>query len=198
MSKTSTGRPINIEFTGTPEAGKTTQFKIISSTLQEEGYKVVTVGESAEVVPACFGKASPDWHRWMGLHTIMNLLCANAEDADIIIVDRGYVDHLIWQEVYCGEGKISDREKTASYEYFRQFIPMPDMVFVFSVPPDVSIERRGGEGRITNRSFISRYNPLLDSFFESYEGCVCRVDATLTIPEVSQLLMDNIHSILGQ
>ena len=196
MGNTSIGRPVNIEFTGTPEAGKTTQFKIISKQLQNEGFSVRTIGESAEIVPSCFGKASADAHRWMGMQTFMNLLCANSSNADIVIVDRGFIDRIIWQEIYYASRKISLAEVTAHNSYFEQFIPKPDILFVFTIPPDLSIKRRGGEGRVTTKSFVSSYNSCVKSFLESYNGRFCNVDAALSITEVSQLLMDNIHSIL--
>lgn len=196
MGNTSMVRPVNIEFTGTPEAGKTTQFKIISKQLQSEGFSVKMIGESAEIVPSCFGKTSTDAHRWMGMQTFMNLLCANSSEADIIIVDRGFIDRSIWQEIYYAKGKISATELNAHKAYFEQFIPKPDILFVFTIPPDLSIKRRGGEGRITTKSFVSCYNSYVKSFLESYNGRFCNVDAALSITEVSQLLMDNIHSIL--
>ena len=196
MSNISIGRPINIEFTGTPEAGKTTQFKIITKRLKEEGFSVTAIKESAEIIPSCFDKDSADANRWLRLETMNELLSANACDVDIVIIDRGYVDGSIWQKIFFDNGKISFEEFYAYNLYFKQFIPEPDILFAFSIPPSLSIKRRGGEGRITTKSFVSSYNSQVRSFLESYKGRFCKVDATLPIEQVSQLLMDNIHSIL--
>ena len=196
MSNTSIGRPINIEFTGTPEAGKTTQFKIISKKLEEEGFSVTSIKESAEIVPSCFDKGSANAHRWMTFKTFDKLLCANESDVDIVLIDRGFIDRLIWQEIFSSVGKISYTEAFAHNLYFKQFIPKPDILFIFSISPGLSIKRRGGEGRITTRSFVSSYNSQVMSFLESYKGRFCKIDAALPIEKVSQLLMDNIHSIL--
>jgi len=43
-------RPFIVEFLGTPEAGKTTSVKMLRRSLEEKGYKVGLVRESAEIV----------------------------------------------------------------------------------------------------------------------------------------------------
>lgn len=40
-------RPFIVEFLGTPEAGKTTSVKMLRRSLEEKGYKVGLVRESA-------------------------------------------------------------------------------------------------------------------------------------------------------
>lgn len=47
-------RPFIVEFVGTPEAGKTTSVKMLRRSLEEKGYKVGLVRESAEIVPDMF------------------------------------------------------------------------------------------------------------------------------------------------
>ena len=47
-------RPFIVEFLGTPEAGKTTSVKMLRRSLEEKGYKVGLVRESAEIVPDMF------------------------------------------------------------------------------------------------------------------------------------------------
>lgn len=189
-------KPINVEFTGTPEAGKTTQFKIVSEQLRSEGFKVFSIKESTEFLPSCFAKGSADAHRWMDLSTAQSLLCANASDADIIISDRGFIDRMIWEEFFYLDGQISEVEYEAHNLHFNQFLTKPDILFVFSIPPNLSIKRRGGEGRVTTESFLKHYNSHLDLYLDSYTGWFRRVDASQTIDEVSRMLMDTIHSIL--
>lgn len=196
MQNSSSRSPFNIEFTGTPEAGKTTQFKRISELLRKEGYNITAIRETAEIVPSCFGKGSIDSNRWIGLKTAEELLCANASDADIVIIDRGLIDRLIWQEIYLSNRLITMGEAESQRYYFEQFIPKPDILFVFSIPPDLSIERRGGEGIITTKSFVSSYNSQVDKFLRSYSGKFFNIDAELSIDEVSQMLMNLIHCIL--
>ena len=107
MDVTSRSRPINIELTGTPEAGKTTQMARLSKLLRQDGFIVRTIRESAEIVPTCFKKRSIEANRWMRLKTSADVLCANSEDVDIILIDRGLVDGIIWQEIFLEEGKLS-------------------------------------------------------------------------------------------
>ena len=191
-----TKRPINIEFTGTPESGKTTQLAIISKLLRKKGFRVTTIREGAEVVPSYFKKGSNELNRWIRLNTATELLCANSTDTDIIIIDRGLIDGMIWQEIFFEEGKITFTELEAHRLYFEQFNIEPDLLFAFFIPPDLSIKRRGGEGRLTTQAFINRYNSFVEYFLESYKGEFVVIDAIRSVNEVSQLLMDNIHSIL--
>ena len=58
-------RPIMVEFTGTPEAGKTTVIERLQKQLEEQGFKVTVIQESAELVPPEFPKGSWDANVWM-------------------------------------------------------------------------------------------------------------------------------------
>ena len=51
-------KPLLVEFTGTPEAGKTTTISIIYKQLISMGYKVRIYPESAEITPGFIPKGS--------------------------------------------------------------------------------------------------------------------------------------------
>ena len=191
-----TGRPWNIEFTGTPEAGKTTQLKVISSWLREKGFHVVTVRESAEIVPTCLKKGSVEANRWMRLKTMEDLICANASNADFVISDRGLIDGFIWQKLFLLKEMISLEEDLGYKLWATQVGFSPDIVFHFHISPNLSIERRGGEGKITTRTFVEHYNSIVNQFFNSYPGMVYSIDASQSLEQVSNMLKDIIQSIL--
>ena len=57
-------KPFIVEFTGTPEAGKTTTIHIIYELLTSLGYKVKLYPESAESTPHFFPKKSIEANIW--------------------------------------------------------------------------------------------------------------------------------------
>ena len=87
-------RPFIVEFVGTPEAGKTTSVKMLRRSLEEKGYKVGLVRESAEIVPDMFKTGSSKGNIWMTLKTAQKLYEEINNDRDIVLVDRGVVDIL--------------------------------------------------------------------------------------------------------
>lgn len=196
MEEAARKSPITIEFTGTPEAGKTTQLTRISRWLCEEGFHVVTIRESAEIVPLCFKKGSVEANRWIRLKTTEELLCSNETNADVVMVDRGLVDGMIWQEIFFHEEKISHAEMEAYRLWVEQFMFQPDLLLAFFLSPELSIKRRGGEGKIATKSFIAHYNRFVQKFLDSYSGKFLNVDASLSCEEVTRLLMDIIRNIL--
>ena len=189
-------RPINIEFTGTPEAGKTTQKTIISKWLQNNGYKVTTIQESAELIPAWLEKGSVEANRWMRIKCIGDLISANASDVDVVIVDRGIVDGLIWSKIYYTENKISFEEMKFYELWINEVKLEPDLLLAFFLDPETSIQRRGGEGRIVTRHFIGCYNFQVKKFLDSYHGNFLKVDASRTREDVTRELQETICRIL--
>ena len=62
-------KPFMVEFSGTPEAGKTTTIKKLADMLRNRNYKVMTLKESAESLPAEIPKGTFDANMWMHLIT---------------------------------------------------------------------------------------------------------------------------------
>lgn len=83
-------RPFMVEFTGTPEAGKTTVIGNISNKLLNLGYSVLVLKESAEKLPDEIPKGTWDANLWMHYQTQSGVLKAMYSKADIVLIDRGY------------------------------------------------------------------------------------------------------------
>lgn len=101
-------RPFIVEFVGTPEAGKTTSVKMLRRSLEEKGYKVGLVRESAEIVPDMFKTGSSKGNIWMTLKTAQKLYEEINNVRDIVLVDRGIVDSLSWNYLYAKRGEFSE------------------------------------------------------------------------------------------
>lgn len=46
----------------------------------------------------------------------------------------------------------------------------PDLFIALAISPEVSIIRRGGEGRLVTQKYIENYNSLFFKFFETVES----------------------------
>ena len=82
-------KPFIVEFTGTPEAGKTTTIDLVEQKLLNLGYTVKVYPESAEKSKSIFPrdsyvKSKFDAKFWMHLETLKNLVEAPYQNYDII------------------------------------------------------------------------------------------------------------------
>lgn len=159
-------RPFIVEFVGTPEAGKTTSVKMLRRSLEEKGYKVGLVRESAEIVPDMFKTGSSKGNIWMTLKTAQKLY----EVRDIVLVDRGIVDSLSWNYLYAKRGEFSEEKSKCVENFFEAIGVKTDFIVALTIPTEESIRRRGGEGHVVNRKFIDEFNrEIIGNFLKSVE-----------------------------
>ncbi len=159
-------KPFIVEFTGTPEAGKTTVINALYKDLTHSGYNVKVYPESAEESKKIFPRGEKSSKLWTNINTLEHLIEAPfLYEYDIILFDRGAIDRLFWTYM----DSIKDFEFALQmnslsplfYEY------APDLLIIFKVSIEESIRRRGGEGHIVTRDFLEEYNRLLDVFINS-------------------------------
>src|SRR5437764_5508804 len=93
-------RPVVIEFSGSPKAGKTTVVNHISGFLKRCGFRTKIVVERAVVCPIRDKKDSA-FNIWTLCHSLAALLEETQEppapnEPDILILDRGIFDTTCW------------------------------------------------------------------------------------------------------
>ena len=179
-------KPFMVEFTGTPESGKTTTIKNLSNKLISNGYEVTVLQESAERLPTEIPKGTWNANLWMHFQTTAEILRASYIKADIILIDRGLLDSNFYGKKFLWEG-IATKEQ---YEKFKsQFIEelFPDFLIALTVSPLTAIKRRGGAGHLVNENYINRYNDLfIDTIKEicnEYNRVAIFIDMDGTIVE---------------
>lgn len=159
-------KPFIVEFTGTPEAGKTTVIKRLYIWLTRMGYRVKLYPESAELTPSIFPKGCLEAKLWMNFNTAKNVVESHfLSDYDIVIFDRGLYDIMFWSyfdSIY----NYDIATKNANLSSFLENYP-PDLLIAFFVSEEESIKRRGGEGRLVTKEFVSNYNKVLKTFINS-------------------------------
>lgn len=174
-------RPFVVEFTGTPEAGKTTTIKQViplleaSQHIRQDGVhymkrgEVRYVREAAEVTPSCIPKGSFDANFWMRAHTVAELFeqLYNTSHNDIIIADRGIIDAQFFGYKFYTQGLCSKEEYESFISLIKNKTLLPDLLIYLKTSPEESIRRRGGEGRIVTLNWVKNYNDLFEDFLTS-------------------------------
>lgn len=185
-------RAFMVEFSGTPEAGKSTAITSVAKMLENNGYKILILKESAESLPSEIPKGTFEANLWMHFITQAGIIKAKNTNVDIVLIDRGIIDSKFYAWKYFEEGKCTLKQ-------YREFQATclkricPDLLLGFSVLPEVAIKRRGGEGRLVNRTYLEEYNRL---FIEFFDGVKIKKQLIKT-DEMTILQMNNlIYSII--
>lgn len=183
-------KPFMVEFSGTPEAGKTTTINTVANIMRNANYRVIVLRESAESLPDEIAKGTFQANMWMHFITQAGLLKAVHADADIALIDRGIVDSEFYGQKFLSEGGCSKDE----YEEFeRTFLKClkPDLFITLMVTPEEAIKRRGGEGRLVNREYVRKYNEAYLKYFRTVQYPKELINTEMKEPsEVSKQVSD--------
>ena len=162
--------PFMVEFSGSPEAGKTTCIKNLINRFTLRGLKVRYIVESAEIVDKNIPYASFEAHLSMRFITLNQIIGAKySSEYDIILIDRGLIDGIVFTLQFLSHRVDSCYQYTELINFLDSLkcCLSPDFLLIFKASPDVSIKRKGREGRIVNNNFLEEYNTLLDDFKKS-------------------------------
>lgn len=138
-------RPIVIEFSGSPKAGKTSCINSLELFLKRNGFSVQIIQERASVCPVS-DKQSPMFNLWtacMSLAGLIGTLENKKNQVDVLILDRGIFDALCWFEWLVSNSKMEEaqRKSTEQFLLINELVACIDIVFAFTVEPTISIER---------------------------------------------------------
>ena len=196
-------KPFMVEFTGTPEAGKTTAIKVVSNMLENAGHSVMILEESAEKLPKEIPKGTFDANLWMHFITQAGVLKATYSQAEIVLIDRGIIDSKFYAWKFFHENEASVKE----YEYFKKTCLSevnPDLLLGLIVSPSTALKRRGrrtarrgAEGKIVKEEYIKKYNKYFCDFFNdtTLRKSLIRTDE-LQISEMNELIYKIISDAL--
>jgi thymidylate kinase len=183
-------RPFFVELLGTPEAGKTTVIRPVANMLEEKGYKVKVLQEAAEQIPVKFPRNSLQENIWIRTKTLLQTLEASVSDFDIILVDRGIIDTLIWNEIYRQKGELTSELCTQIDLLCNESLKIyPNFCINLFVPVEVAIERRHGEGRIVTRKFVENFNTTVNDFLKGVDVPQLRLDTSNITPEECEKIL---------
>jgi len=157
-------RPFIIEFAGTPKSGKTTTISAVYQFLKRNEVIVRTFQERASVAPL-IDKGTAFFNTWVTCATLNGIIeSLEDEKLDVLILDRGLFDGLVWIDWQEKTHRVSKAEAIT----FRKFILTPrwrdlvDLVFVMHCAPKTSLEREYAKqitlqrGAIMNTATLSQ------------------------------------------
>lgn len=176
-------RPLFIEFCGSPKSGKSTTINSLSMFFRRNGLKTAVLTERAGVCPIQ-NKTHPNFNIWTLCSVIADMLEKmehGKEKIDIIIADRGIFDALCWFNWL--NTNPSNKNPYLSDENFKELITFInsdiwkrniDLIYVFVVKPETSIEREYSalltekRGSIMREDVLESYNISIDQVLEKY------------------------------
>lgn len=211
-------RPIVIEFSGSPKAGKTSCINSLELFLKRNGYKVRIIQEKASECPVS-DKQSPMFNLWTACTSLAGLIGTledKKNEVDVLILDRGIFDALCWFEWLVAGGKMEEEQRQIAERFLlmKELVGSIDIVFAFCVKPEISIEREYANlltdklGTIMNERVLSSYLEAIETTIknrQNYFHSVFKIDTSnknqdevgrevtsQTLNELKDLLMERV------
>lgn len=163
-------KPIVMEFCGSPKSGKSTCIEAVKNVLRECNFNVYVIHEKAKTCPLS-NKIDPMFNFWTVTNSInelaevydRNYLYDLKEKIDIILIDRGIFDSLIWFEWLNTNSAILDNDLTniVNLLTWREIRKKLDKVFIFESDKECSLEREPGSSLIEHKSIIMNTDVLI-------------------------------------
>ena len=165
-------RPIVIEFCGSPKAGKSSCINSLNTFLKRNEFKTVILKERASLSPIG-DKHNPIFNVWTCSSAINEInekmdKAQHGEEIDVIISDRGIFDALCWFDWLKNQHHMNEDEYRTLCDFatLYRWQKNIDLVYVFMVSPDESIEREYANLLTNKRGSIMREN-VLNQYLES-------------------------------
>lgn len=155
-------RPLIIEFSGLPKAGKTRTISILELFLKRNGFKVDVFIERASIAPIRT-KGHLNFNTWVSCASLQGMLEALSKpELDVFILDRGVFDALVWTHWLCQTGKITGDEAEACDKFFamNRWTDLVDLVIIMTCDPSTSIVREYSNQLTTKRGTIMSEDTL--------------------------------------
>lgn len=176
-------KPIIIEFAGIPKAGKTTTLNNIHSFFRRCGFRVEVVIERASVCPIRDKKHS-NFNVWTACTTLSQILektqtPPQTGDPDILILDRGIFDSLLWFAMMERLARVRKGER----KILEEFLLMDEWrtrlsgVILMTANPKDAMEREKGflpvaevVGSIMNEEVLTQMKKTLDETVQRFQS----------------------------
>jgi len=145
-------RAFVIEFAGTPKSGKSTSVEAVRHFFSRLGFRVHVLSERASVCPIPM-KGHLFFNTWCATSMLAELLANIEAETDIIIVDRGLFDALVWFSLQKrrGELTLAEAEAIESFILLDRWRNLIDLVVAMNVTAEEALSRENSQ-RITRKS----------------------------------------------
>jgi len=170
-------RAFVIEFAGTPKSGKSTSVEAIRHFFSRHGFRVHVLAERASVCPIPM-KGHLFFNAWCASSMLAELLANVETETDIIVVDRGLFDALVWLTLQEKRGELNAAEARTieAFVLLDRWRALIDLAVIMGVSPEEALSRENSQ-RIT-RKHGSIMNPeVLAAITESVNEAIKRYGA---------------------
>jgi predicted NUDIX family phosphoesterase len=168
-------RAFVIEFAGTPKAGKSTSVEAIRHFFQRQGFSVHVLVERASVCPIPM-KGHLFFNTWCASTMLAELLENVETETDIIIIDRGIFDALVWLTMQRQRDEVTAAEAKTIEEFLLldRWKSLIDLAVVMNVSAKEALQREVSQrispkpGSIMNTEVLARMSAAVQSAVKDY------------------------------
>ncbi len=156
-------KPIIIEVSGTPNAGKTMALSRLETILKRHfSLPTKVIYEAAKLCPIK-DKYSPLFDYWTANTTINRLLDSISKGHKLIICERGIFDAISWLTTYSYDKLISKEnlQKTTDFYFLSEWAQFLEYLFVMKCSVQTSIQREAVDGLLTSEGTIVNEQTLV-------------------------------------
>lgn len=154
-----------LEVTGTPKAGKTSTLGLIEGFFKRAGYRVHTLRERASDCPIPM-KGHFFFNAWTTCTMLSEVLATYDTDVDLILLDRGFFDALIWLGLQRSRGQVTEEEAAifTSFVLLERWRSLVDFTFLVTAEPKQAMDRESKgvliprTGSLMNQESLQAFN----------------------------------------
>ncbi len=163
-----------IEFAGTPKSGKSTSIEGIRHFFSRHGFRVHVLTERAGLYPIPM-KGHLFFNTWCASSMLAELLANVETETDIIIVDRGLLDALVWLILQENRGEVTAAEARTieAFLLLERWRSLIDLAVIMSVSAQEAIDRENNQ-RITHKDGTIMNPEVLAAITQSVDLALAR------------------------
>jgi len=165
-------RAFVIEFAGTPKSGKSTSVEAIRHFLNRNGFRVHVLIEPASVCPIPM-KGHLFFNTWCTAMMLADLISKVDTPTDVIILDRGLFDALVWLGLQAQRGELTAAETTTIEDFLllERWRNLIDLAIVMNVSAEEALAREHVQ-RISSRPGSIMNLQVLETLSRSVHAAV--------------------------
>lgn len=162
-------RPLVVEFSGIPKAGKTGVRSAIAHLAMKSGFRVLYPAEGASLPEQrALRENLIAFNAWTGMYALQNVLsaCYPVNQYDLVMLDRGLIDAICWMEMLARQNFVCKEAAEAAKNFFglHEWLRLVDMAVIFECDQLTALAREQS-GAIC-KARLERTGPLVDSLRE--------------------------------
>lgn len=193
--------PIFIELIGTAKSGKTTLLNDMTKLLKKNDIPIQKRAETAEYNPI-ENKDLEEYNIWMYSELMRNLSEDMSDSTSrVVIYDRGMLDRIPWIDFSVNDGSIPSKDASMlkqmfNSEFMKNYKPL---AYGFITSPELSVLRKGREGRLVNIKNVRLFNECMEAEKENIKEGARKYTTIETDPyqgNIKQFILDVVETII--